>query len=57
MIKLIFSCGKIEFTNGNDERQPKCKDCGAGLMRVIAPPPRFQGVGTSPLKKVRNASR
>jgi hypothetical protein len=56
MLTLYFSCGHRAESKGDETKQPVCPQCGAGLERVIAPPPRFQGVGTSPLKKVRRAS-
>lgn len=51
MITIVFACGhRLDWAD--EKTQPVCPECGdRRVSRVTAPPPRFRGVGSSPLSQ------
>ena len=48
-IHIVFACGHRQVWQ--DEAAPRCHLCGERqIARTDAPPPRFSGVGSSPLQ-------
>lgn len=50
-IQIRFACGHGTGVSSEAQDKPYCPECGeTRIARVLAPPPKIRGLGTSPLK-------